>query len=406
MRLTEYGRNANTRKEYGHQPALLRVGLAVSKAQHRACLGTQTTMSGRKLAFPHTREGFQRFAPPRSIPLVKNGRQRILSALAPSGLSWQALDARRNRWGDAVGLGPGPAVRNPRQTRQDGTRQTEAKEAARVGAFLRPGQCFLPVARAPARTAASRLRRRHMARKTRSRQRRHQRRAAMHRALPAVHPVRQALTPPTSWRFLPGQPTPESSWRPGQRDCLQPWQPRGRCGHWHREPWPPLDAWAPERSGLTAPSRSHAFALKALAHALAAALAPQHLWLAQALAFLAPRRDFPRLRPRPRLGQLTAAALLTARGEVRADTHGTQCGKLAGLDVRRCASGPSLHKLPQLAPVGSADRRHGLSHSALRLVAQEPHCTSSEQRRKPQAPGTGAGQRALLAVCAKTRRML
>jgi hypothetical protein len=44
MRLKEYGRNANKRKEYVHQPDLLLVGVDVSKAKHHACMGTQTTM--------------------------------------------------------------------------------------------------------------------------------------------------------------------------------------------------------------------------------------------------------------------------------------------------------------------------------------------------------------------------
>ena len=86
MRLQEYGRNANKRKEYVHQPDLLLVGVDVSKAKHSACMGTQTTMSCRKLEFTHTREGFQRFEQTRKAHRVKHGRQRILIAMEPSGI--------------------------------------------------------------------------------------------------------------------------------------------------------------------------------------------------------------------------------------------------------------------------------------------------------------------------------
>jgi len=54
MRLKEYGRNANKRKEYVSQPDLRLVGVDVSTATHKACLGTQTTMRCRTLEFTHT----------------------------------------------------------------------------------------------------------------------------------------------------------------------------------------------------------------------------------------------------------------------------------------------------------------------------------------------------------------
>jgi transposase len=132
MRLQEYGRNAHKRKEYVHQPALLLVGVDVSQAQHQACRGTQTTMSGRKLACTHTREGFQRFAQTLKTQMVKNGTQPILSAMAPSGISWQALYARLQSWGYAVCLGHCQAVRPQRKTMPDGTSKTEENDAASV----------------------------------------------------------------------------------------------------------------------------------------------------------------------------------------------------------------------------------------------------------------------------------
>ena len=99
MRLQEYGRNPNKRKEYVHHPDLLLVGVDVSKAKHNACMGTQTTMSCRKLEFTHTREGFRRFEQALKAHLVKNGRQRLLIAMEPSGIYWQALYERLHSCG-------------------------------------------------------------------------------------------------------------------------------------------------------------------------------------------------------------------------------------------------------------------------------------------------------------------
>jgi len=132
MRLPEYGRDPHKRKEYVHQPALLLVGVDVSKAKHNACIGTQTTMSCRKLELTHSREGFQRFEQTLKAHMVKNGRQRILSAMAPSGISWQALYERLTRCGYEVCLVHCQAVRNNRKTMPDGTRKTDEKDAASV----------------------------------------------------------------------------------------------------------------------------------------------------------------------------------------------------------------------------------------------------------------------------------
>ena len=143
-----------------------------------------------------------------------------------------------------------------------------------------------------------------------------------------------------------------------------------------------------------------------MAQALTDALAKQPMWRTQAIELREARRDFPRLMPLPRIGTPPAAALLTAIGAVHAYTKGQQPVTLAGLDVRRFASGTSLRTLPKISHVGSGYLRYGLYHYALRLVAPDPHCTTSSQRRQHQSAGTGAGQRALIAVCDKTIRML
>src|SRR5215831_2701497 len=96
MSLQEDGRNPSQRKEYVHHPDLLLVGVDVSKAKHHACMGTQTPMSCRKFECTHTREGFRRFEQPRKAHRDQNRRQRLLIAMEPSGISWQALYERLN----------------------------------------------------------------------------------------------------------------------------------------------------------------------------------------------------------------------------------------------------------------------------------------------------------------------
>jgi transposase len=255
-------------------------------------------------------------------------------------------------------------------------------------------------------TAAYRLMRRHMALKKRVSQLRNQLRAAMHLAFPELNPLIQDLTQPTSVRFLQVNPTPESIVCNGRRRFLEQWQPRRCCGQWPPETFQHIYDLATERIGLKDPYRSDEFEIKALAQDLTDALAKQHMWLTQAIELLEARRDFPLLMQLPRIGKPTAAAILTAIGDVHEYTNGKQLVKLAGLDVRRFERGTSIRKLPKISHVGSGYLRYWLYHYALRLVAQDPHCNTYDQRRKHQSSGKGAGQRALMAVCDKTIRMI
>lgn len=406
MRLTEYGRNPNKRKEYVHQPDLLLVGVDVSKAKHSACLGTQTTVSCRKLEFTHTREGFRRFEQTLRAHLVKNKCQRMLIAMEPSGIYWQALYERLKSCGYGVCLVHCQAVRNNRKTMQDGTSKTDEKDAYSIFDLLRQGKFFLPVDRDPELQAAYRLMRRHMALKKRVSQLRNHLRAAIHLTFPELNPLVKDLTQPTALRFLQVNPTPISILRNGQRHFLETWQPRSRCGQWRPEKFQQLYDLAQHSIGLSDPYGIDEFAIKALAHDLADALAKQQLWLDKAIELLAPRADFQVLMQLPRIGQPTAAAILTAIGDLSTYTNGKQLVKLAGLDIRLFESGSSIRKLPKISHVGSAYLRYWLYHYALRLVAHEPHFTAYYQRRKHQSPGKGAGQRALIAVCDKTIRMI
>jgi len=369
-------------------------------------MGTQTTMSCRKLEFTHPREGFRRFEQALKAHLVKNGRQRLLIAMEPSGIYWQALYERLHSCGYEVCLVHCQAVRHNRQTMQEGTSKTDEKDAASVFDLLRQGKFFLPVARDPALKAAHRLMPRHMALKKRGSQLRNQLRAAIHLAFPELNPLVKDLTQPTALRFLQANPTPASVLRHGRTHFLAQWQPRQRCGQWRPETFHRLYDLAQASIGLQDPARLDEFEITTLTSDLVAALAKAQLWLDKAIELLTHRADYQLLLQLPRIGTPTAAAILTAIGDMHTYHHGKQLVKLAGLDPRLFESGSSIRKLPKISHVGSAYLRYWLYHYAMRLIAHEPPFHAYYQRRKHQSPGKGAGQRALIAVCDKTVRMI
>jgi len=131
-----------------------------------------------------------------------------------------------------------------------------------------------------------------------------------------------------------------------------------------------------------------------------------HLWLDKAIALLEPRADSQHLGHLPRIGKPTAAAILTAIGAMHAYHNGQHLVKLAGLDLRLLESGSSIRKLPKSSHVGRAYLRYWRYYYARRLIAHAPPFKAYSQRRTPQAPGKGSGQRALIAVCDKTLRMI
>jgi transposase len=406
MRLNEYGRNPKTRKVYIQQPGLLLVGVDVSKAKHSACIGTQTHVSCRKLSFTHTREGFKLFEQTLRDHLVKSDGRRLLIAMEPSGIYWQGLYERLRSCGYDVCLVSCQAVRNNRKTMPETTSKTDEKDAYSVFDLLRQGKFFLPVERDAELKAAYRLMRRYMALKKRVSQLRNQLRAAIHLAFPELNPMIKDLTQPTSLRFLQANPTPESVLGNGRRRFLEKWRPRCRCGQWRPEKFHTLYDLAKVSIGLKDPYRIDAFEIKTLAHDLADAPGKQQMWLDKAIELLAQRPDFQLLMQLPRIGTPTAAAILTAIGNISEYKNGKQLVKLAGLDIRLFESGSSVRKLPKISHVGSAYLRHWLYHYALRLVAHDAHFKAYYERRKTQSPGKGAGQRALMAVCDKLIRMI
>jgi transposase len=363
-------------------------------------------MSCRKLEFTHTREGFGRFEQTLKAHLDKNGRRRILIAMEPSGIYWQALYERLKSCDYEVCLVHCQAVRNNRKTMQDGTSKTDEKDAASIFDLLRQGKFFLPVARDPELKAAYRLMQRHMALKKRVSQLRNQLRAAIHLAFPELNPLVKDLTQPTALRCLHANPTPASVLRHGRTHFLAQWQPRRRCGQWRPETFHHIYDLAQASIGLQDPARLDEFESTTLAGDLVDALTKEHLWLDKAIELLAHRADYQLLVQLPRIGKPTAATILTAIGDVHEYQNGTQRVKLAGLDLRLFASGSSIRKLPKISHGGRAYLRYWLYPSAMRLIAHAPHFKAYYQRRKHQSPGKGAGQRALIAVCDTTIRMI
>jgi transposase len=406
MRLQEYARNPNQRKAYVQQPGLLLVGVDVSQAKHSACIGTQTRISRHKLEFTHTREGFRMFETILNRARAKNTCCRVLIAMEPSGIYWLALYERLTGCGYEVCLVHCQAVCHNRKTMQEGTSKTDAKDAYSIFDLLQQGKFFLPVARDPELKAAYRLMQRHMALKKRVSQLRNQLRAAIHLAFPELNPLIKDLTQPTALRFLQTTPTPATVLSNGRIHFLEQWQPRRRCGQWRSEKFHTSYDLAQDSIGLTDPYRLNEFEITALAHDLADALAKHQMYLDKVIELLTHRPDFQLLVTLPRIGQPTAAAILTAIGDIGAYTNGKQLVKLAGLDIRLFESGSSIRKLPKISHVGSAYLRHWLYHYAKRLVAHEPHFRAYHQRRKQQSPGKGAGQRALVAVSDKVIRMI
>jgi len=188
---------------------------------------------------PHTSidappEGCRRCEPVRTRESVKHTGWRVLRAMEPSGLDGLARDARLTGWGDEVCVVHGQAVCPNRKTMQESPSPTDAQEADSVFARLQPGKGCLPVARAPERKAASRVRPRPMARKQRGRQLRQQLRTALPLAFPAWHARRQALPQPTARRFLHTTPPPATVLR-----IARPARALGPCpGGAHRLPRP------------------------------------------------------------------------------------------------------------------------------------------------------------------------
>ncbi len=103
MRLKDYGRNQEKRKEYIKQSGLLLVGVDVSKAKHDACIGSLEGVRCR-IGFRNARDGFKRFEEAIRKNMFRNKCKHVLIAMEPSGLYWYALYNRLKSCGYGVCL--------------------------------------------------------------------------------------------------------------------------------------------------------------------------------------------------------------------------------------------------------------------------------------------------------------
>lgn len=407
MRLKDYARNHNKRKEYIGQPDLLLIGIDVSKDKHDACVGRVGGVIRKKLEFKNSRAGFKFFEETVRQLLFQQKCRRVLIGMEPSGLYWYGLYERLRSCGFGVCLVHCLAVKNNRKTMQDGVSKTDRKDAYSVFDLLQQAKFFLPVERDRELSAAYRLMRRHMAIKKRISRLKNQLRGALHLSFPELNGEIKDLLQPTSLRFLQAYPTPASIIRNGRKRFVERWRPRRRCGQWRPAKFERIYGLAQESIGLKDPYRCDEFEIKSLAADLEDAMLKQRVYLDKAIELLRTREDFQGLVSElPRIGEATAAAILTAIGNIDEYTNSKQLVKLAGLDIRRHESGSSIRKRPRISHAGSAYLRHWLYHFALRLVAHDEHFKAYFQRCKQRSPGKGAGLRAMMAVCDKSLRII
>jgi transposase len=402
MRLKDYGRNHQKRKLYIQQTDLLLVGVDISKAKHDACFGE----TNHTISFKNNREGFQRFEQTLRKNIAKTKSRKVLIAMEPSGLYWYSLYNRLKKCGYGVCLVNCQAVKNNRQTMQGGISKTDKKDAGSILDLLQQGKFFLPVERDHELTAAYKLMRRHMAVKKRVGQIRNQLRGALHLTFPELSNVLKDITQPTALRFLQSNPTPELIMINGRKRFLEKWRPRRKSGQWRPAKLNMIYDLAKVSVGLKDPHRIDAFEIKTLAGDLADALKKQEIWLNKAIELMENRADFQLLLSLPRIGKATAAAILTAIGNISEYTNGKQLVKLAGLDIRYFESGSSIKRRPRISHVGSAYLRHWVFHFGLRLIAHVPEFKVIFQNYKEKSPGKGAGLRGMMVVCDKVLRII
>ena len=406
MRLKDYGRKPALRKEFVQNPALLTIGVDISKGSHSACFGTKSRILTQKFDFANSREGFHKFESKIRSLCQHNACKQVLIGMEPSGLYWYGLYERLKNCGFGVCLVNCMAVKNNRKTLPDGSSKTDQKDAFSIHDLMAQGKFFLPVERDPELAAAYRLMRKHMTMKKRISRIRNHIRGALHLTFPELNNEIKNLTLPTSLRFLQANPTPESVLRNGKKRFMKKWQPRRRCGQWRPEKFSRIYDLARRSIGIKDSHRIDEFEIKTMTKDLADALAKSQLWRDKAIELVYDRDDFERLLTLPRIGKPTVTAILTAVGNIDEFSCGKQLVKLAGLDIRLYQSGSSIKKRPRVTHIGSGFLRHWLYHYALRLVSFDPHFQSLFERRKKSSPGKGSGQRALVAISDKVLRIV
>lgn len=136
------------------------------------------------------------------------------------------------------------------------------------------------------------------------------------------------------------------------------------------------------------------------------ALAFQEQWFQQALAVVQGRRDFQLLLTLPNLSDKLAVGLLASVGPPNDFEDAKQWVSLAGLDLKLCDSGESVHKVPKISRRGRVLLRSWLWQSSIQVTRQEGPFRQVYERRQARSPGRGDKGRARIAVCDKLVRVI
>jgi transposase len=383
---------------------ILWVGIDISKRRHTACLGTQDQVFCRRLRFTNSRRGLERLEA--AIRRVQSQSQAtaVVIGMEPSGVYWKPLFAQLRLRGYQVVSVDAKAVKHNRKTLSGNGSKTDRKDAYCIYDLLRQGKFFLPVERAPHLESAYRLMRHYEDSRKRSGQIRNQLRALIGLAFPELNERFKKLHAKTALDFLLQNPTPESIRRLGREAFLERW--RGPHGRWGRRFFVQLYELATRSIGIADPDGHLEGEIRLLAKEFEHALAIQEQWFQEALAVVQGCWEFQLLRTLPGIADKLAVGLLSSIGNPSDFQVGKQWVSLAGLDLRLCDSGESVHKVPKISRRGRVLLRSWLWQASIQVTRHEGPFRDVYERRQARSPGRGAKGRARIAVCDKLVRVI
>ncbi len=383
---------------------ILWVGVDISKRKHSACMGTRDRVFCRHVRFTNTRDGLEHFVA--AIRRVQRESQAsvVIIGMEPTSVYWKPLNAQLRRLGYATVLADAKAVKHNRQTLGGNASKSDKKDAFAIYDLLRQGKCLLPVEREPALESAHRLMQHYEDSRHRSGQIRNQLRASLSLVFPELNELIKKLDGKTAQAFLIKNPTPGSIRRLEREAFLERW--RGRHGQWGRRWFDQLYELAGRSIGVADPQQSFEFEIRLLTEEFQRALAIQEQWFQRALSLIEAREDFQLVVDIPGIGDKLAVGLLSCLGRPGDFRAGKQWVSLAGLDLKFCDSGESVHKVPRISRRGKALLRCWLYQGALHVVRYEGPFQQVYERRQANSPGRGAKKRALIAVCDKLVRVI
>lgn len=380
------------------------VGIDISKSRHTACLGTQDQVFCRRLRFTNSRGGLERLEA--TIRRVQNTSQAtvVVVGMEPSGVYWKPLFTQLRLRGYRVVAVDAKAVKHNRKTLSGNGSKTDRKDAYCIYDLLRQYKFFLPVERDPELESVYRLMQHYEDSRKRSGQIRNQLRALIGLAFPELNEHFKKLHAKTALPFLLQNPTPESIRRLGHEAFLERW--RGPHGCWGRRFFTQLYELATQSIGIADPDGRLEGEIRLLAGEFQHALAIQEQWFQEALAVVQGRRDFQLLLTVPGIAEKLAVGVLSSVGNPSDFEAGKQWVSLAGIDLRLCDSGESVHKVPKVSRRGRVLLRSWLWQASIQVTRYEGPFQDVYERRQARSPGRGSKGRARIAVCDKLVRVI